>query len=107
MSVTALAWGVFIAGLIQLLFQLPSLYKLGLLQKPQWGWSDSGVQKILKLMLPAILGSSVGQINLLLDTIIASFLIAGSISWLYFADRLVEFPLGVFGIAIALSLIHI
>ena len=100
-SVTALAWGVFIAGLIQLLFQLPSLYKLGLLQKPQWGWSDSGVQKILKLMLPAILGSSVGQINLLLDTIIASFLIAGSISWLYFADRLVEFPLGVFGIAIA------
>jgi len=100
-SVTALAWGVFVAGLTQLLFQLPSLYKLGLLQKPQWGWSDSGVQKILKLMLPAILGSSVAQINLLLDTIIASFLIAGSISWLYFADRLVEFPLGVFGIAIA------
>lgn len=99
--VTALAWGVFAAGCAQLLFQLPSLYKLGLLQKPRWGWSDSGVQKILKLMLPAILGSSVSQINLLLDTIIASFLIAGSLSWLYFADRLVEFPLGVFGVAIA------
>ncbi len=99
--VTALAWGVFAAGLSQLLFQLPSLYKLGLLSMPKWGWKDSGVQKILKLMLPAILGSSVGQINLLLDTIIASFLVAGSLSWLYFADRLVEFPLGIFGIAIA------
>jgi len=99
--VTALAWGVFAAGLSQLLFQLPSMIKLGLLKMPRWGWSDSGVQKILKLMLPAILGSSVSQINLLLDTIIASFLIAGSLSWLYFADRLVEFPLGVFGIAIA------
>jgi len=101
MPVTALAWGVFAAGLSQLLFQLPSLYKLGLLPVPRWGWKDSGVQKILKLMLPAILGSSVSQINLLLDTIIASFLIAGSLSWLYFADRLVEFPLGVFGVAIA------
>jgi len=99
--VTALAWGVFAAGLSQLLFQLPSMIRLGLLKIPRWGWSDSGVQKILKLMLPAILGSSVSQINLLLDTIIASFLIAGSLSWLYFADRLVEFPLGVFGIAIA------
>ena len=98
--VTALAWGVFAAGLSQLLFQLPSMYRLGLLQFPKWGWKDSGVQKILKLMLPAILGSSVSQINLLLDTIIASFLIAGSLSWLYFADRLVEFPLGVFGVAI-------
>ena len=76
------------------------MINLGLLKMPRWGWSDSGVQKILKLMLPAILGSSVSQINLLLDTIIASFLIAGSLSWLYFADRLVEFPLGVFGIAI-------
>ncbi len=99
--VLALAWGVFIAGLVQLLFQLPSLYRLGLLVVPKWGWRDSGVAKILNLMLPAIVGSSVAQINLLLDTIIASFLIAGSVSWLYYADRLVEFPLGVFGIAIA------
>ena len=99
--VAALAWGVFAACVAQLLFQLPSMYRLGLLKMPRWGWKDSGVQKILKLMLPAILGSSISQINLLLDTIIASFLIAGSLSWLYFADRLVEFPLGVFGIAIA------
>ncbi len=110
--VIALAWGVFAAGVVQLLFQLPSLHKLGLLTLPRWGWRDSGVRKIMKLMVPAIIGSSVAQINLLLDTVIASFLIAGSVSWLYYADRLVEFPLGVFGIAIAtvilprLSAIH-
>jgi len=99
--VVALAWGVFFAGVAQLLFQLPFLARLGLLPRPRWGWRDSGVQRILKLMLPAIFGSSVAQINLLLDTVIASFLVAGSISWLYYADRLVEFPLGIFGIAIA------
>lgn len=99
--VIALAWGVFAAGITQLLFQLPSLHRLGLLVWPRWGWQDSGVKKIINLMIPAIVGSSVAQINLLLDTIIASFLVAGSVSWLYYADRLVEFPLGVFGIAIA------
>lgn len=110
--VMALAWGVFVAGLVQLLFQLPTLYRLDLLVMPRWGWQHSGVKKIRQLMLPAIFGSSVAQINLLLDTIIASFLVAGSVSWLYYADRLVEFPLGVFGIAIAtvilprLSAIH-
>jgi len=110
--VVALAWGVFAAGVLQLLLQLPSLYRLELLVLPRWGWHHSGVRKIRKLMLPAIFGSSVAQINLLLDTIIASYLIAGSVSWLYYADRMVEFPLGVFGIAIAtvilprLSAIH-
>ncbi len=104
-SIIALAWGVFAAGVIQLLFQIPSLHRLGLLVLPRWGWRDSGVNKILRLMLPAIVGSSVAQINLLLDTIIASFLVAGSVSWLYYADRLVEFPLGVFGIAIATVLL--
>lgn len=99
--VIALAWGVFAAGALQLLFQLPTLHRLGLLVLPRWGWQHSGVKKIRALMLPAIFGSSVAQINLLLDTIIASFLVAGSVSWLYYADRLVEFPLGVFGIAIA------
>ena len=75
--------------------------KLKLLSFPRWGWRKPGVEKIKKLMLPAIFSSSVQQINLLIDYWIASFLIGGSISWLYFADRLVEFPLGVFGIAIA------
>lgn len=100
-SIMALAWGVFIAGLLQLLFQLPALWRLGLLPRPRWGWRDEGVKRIMRLMLPAIFGSSVAQINLLLDTIIASFLVTGSVTWLYYSDRLVEFPLGVFGIALA------
>jgi putative peptidoglycan lipid II flippase len=97
----ALAWGVFIGGAIQLLFQLPFLAKAGLLVWPRWGWRDENVVKIRKLMLPALFGVSVSQINLLLDTVIASFLLTGAVSWLYYSDRLIEFPLGLFGIAIA------
>ncbi|WP_205523002.1 murein biosynthesis integral membrane protein MurJ [Photobacterium sp. Alg240-V54] len=96
-----LAVGVFIGGLVQFGFQLPFLYREGYLVRPQWGWNDPGVTKIRKLMLPALFGVSVTQINLLLDTLIASFLMTGSISWLYYSDRLLEFPLGLFGIAIA------
>ena len=99
--VVALAWGVFAAGVVQLLFQFPALIRLGLLPRLRFGFKDSGVQRILKLMVPAIFGVSITQINLLLDTLIASFLNAGSVSWLYYSDRLVEFPLGVFGIALA------
>ena len=97
----ALAWGVFLGGLIQFLFQIPFLYKAGMLVKPKWSWRSEGVIKIRKLIVPALFGVSVTQINLLLDTLIASFLITGSISWLYYADRLLEFPLGLFGIGIA------
>ncbi len=97
----ALAWGVFFGGLVQFLFQIPFMKRAGLLVRPQWGWSDPGVTKIRKLMIPALFGVSVSQINLLLDTFIASFLMSGSISWLYYSDRLLEFPLGLFGIAIA------
>jgi len=96
-----LAVGVFLGGLIQFLFQIPFLYKEGMLVKPQWGWNDPGVTKIRTLMIPALFGVSVSQINLLFDTFIASFLMTGSISWLYYSDRLLEFPLGLFGIAIA------
>ncbi|WP_341503058.1 murein biosynthesis integral membrane protein MurJ [Gallaecimonas sp. GXIMD4217] len=96
-----LAWGVFLGGLIQFLFQIPFLYKAGVLVRPRWGWMDDGVRRIRTLMLPALFGVSVSQINLLFDTFIASWLIGGSISWLYYADRLLEFPLGLFGIAIA------
>jgi putative peptidoglycan lipid II flippase len=99
--VTGLAWGVLIAGVCQLLFQLPFLYREGLMPRPRWGWRHPGVQKIIKLMIPALFGSSVAQVNLLFDTFIASFLVTGSVSWLYYADRLLEFPLGVFGIALA------
>ena len=97
----ALAGGVFVAGVVQILFLLPSLRRVGLFPRPQWGMRDTGVRRIMKLMLPGIIGSSVAQINLLFDTLIASFLVAGSVSWLYYSDRLVEFPLGVFAIALA------
>jgi putative peptidoglycan lipid II flippase len=96
----ALAWGVFIGGVVQL-FQIPFLAKAGLLVMPKWGWHDPNVKKIRQLMLPALFGVSVSQINLLLDTVIASFLLTGAVSWLYYSDRLIEFPLGLFGIAIA------
>lgn len=97
----ALAWGVFIGGVVQLLFLLPFLIKAGVLVRPRWGWSDPDIKKVRTLMIPALFGVSVGQLNLLLDTMIASFLGTGAISWLYYSDRLLEFPLGLFGIAIA------
>lgn len=97
----ALAAGIFSGGLLQFLFQIPFLKKARLLVKPKWAWNDPGVKKIRTLMIPALFGVSVSQINLLLDTFIASFLMTGSISWLYYSDRLLEFPLGLFGIAIS------
>ncbi|WP_394150807.1 murein biosynthesis integral membrane protein MurJ [Vibrio maritimus] len=96
-----LAIGVFLGGFVQFAFQIPFLIKEGVLVKPKWGWRDPGVTKIRTLMIPALFGVSVSQINLLFDTFIASFLATGSISWLYYSDRLLEFPLGLFGIAIA------
>jgi len=99
--VYALAWGVLVAGVVQLLFQLPFLARIHMVPSPRLDWRDEGVRRILRLMAPAIFGVSVSQINLLLDTVIASFLPTGSISWLYYSDRLSELPLGVFGIAIA------
>ena len=99
--VMALAWGVFIAGVAQLLFQLPFLARLGLLPRPRLGRGHDGVGRVFKLMLPAIFGVSVAQINTLINTMLASFLVTGSVSWLYYSDRLMEFPLGVFGIALA------
>jgi putative peptidoglycan lipid II flippase len=96
-----LAAGVLVAGIVQLAFQLPFLRRLDLLPQPRFKLRHEGVRRIMKLMVPALFGSSVAQISIMLDTLIASFLLAGSISWLYYSDRLVEFPLGVFGIALA------
>jgi putative peptidoglycan lipid II flippase len=98
--VVALAWGVLIAGIAQLTFQLPFLHQLKLLPSLRPRTSDAGVRRVLRLMVPALFAVSVTQINLLLDTVLASFLVAGSISWLYFSDRLMEFPLGVLGVAL-------
>jgi putative peptidoglycan lipid II flippase len=97
----ALAVGVFVAGLLQLIAQWRGLKRLGLLSWPRFSLAHEGVRRVAKLMAPAIFGSSIQQVSLLLDTWIASFLVAGSISWLYYADRLVEFPMGVFSIALA------
>jgi putative peptidoglycan lipid II flippase len=101
-SVEALAIAVFFAGFIQLAFLLPSVARLGLMPRPRWGWRDPQVRRIITLMLPIMLGASISQLSLLLDSIIASFLpLDGSVSWLWYADRLMEFPLGIFSIAIA------
>ncbi|SFF66139.1 putative peptidoglycan lipid II flippase [Fontimonas thermophila] len=99
-SVMVLAYAVFIAGILQFAFQLPLLLRLGLLPPPRWGWRDVRVRRIVGLMVPVMIGSSVAQISLLLDSALASLLGDGSVSWLYYADRLMEFPLGIFSIAI-------
>ncbi len=99
--VEVLAWAVLIAGVLQLLIQFPTLAKHGLMPRPRWGWKHSGVRRMLKLMIPTLIGSSVAQVNLLFDTLIASFLIVGSVSWLSYSDRLMEFPIGVFGVALS------
>lgn len=99
--IVALAWGVFIAGIVQLTFLIPPLIGLGLLPRPCIDFHDTGVKRVLGLMLPAMFSVSITQINLLLDTLVASFLITGSVSWLYYSDRLVEFPMGILGLALS------
>ncbi len=95
------AVAVFVAGFLQVLFQLPAVARLKLLSWPRWRPQLEGVRRVARLMVPGIVGSSMSQISLLLDTIIATTLISGSVTWLFFADRLMEFPLGVFSIALA------
>ena len=99
--IMALAWGVLLAGILQLLFQFPFLRRIRLLPRFVFAPKDDGVRRIGRLMLPALFGVSVTQLNLLLDTLIASFLVSGSISWLYYSDRLMEFPLGILGVGLA------
>lgn len=103
--IKVLAWAVFIGGFLQLVFQIPFLKQIGLLPKFDFKRDDEGVWRILKLMGPAVLGVSVAQISLILNTIFASFLITGSVSWLYYADRLMEFPTGVLGVALGTILL--
>ena len=99
--IMVLAWAVLIAGIAQLTIQLPFLARENLLVAPTIDTHDPGVRRILTLMLPALFGVSVGQINILLDTVLASFLETGTLSWLWYSDRLLELPLGIFAIAIA------
>lgn len=90
-----------IGGLVQLIFQLPFIYKLGLMVWPKWSWTHPGVVRIRTLMIPALFGVSASQLNLLVNTVLASFLATGSISYLYYSDRLLEFPIGIFAVAIS------
>jgi putative peptidoglycan lipid II flippase len=103
--VKALAWAVFVGGLLQLGFLLPFLARIRMLPRPRWGGGDPGVQRVMRQMLPALFGVSVGQVSLLINTIFASFLAAGSVSWLYYADRLMEFPTGLLGVALGTILL--
>ena len=98
--IMALAWGVLIGGVVQLLFQIPFLIKIKKLPKFKRG-NHPAVGTLKKRMLPALFGVSVSQINLLIDTMIATLLVSGSVSWLYYSDRLLELPLALIGIALA------
>jgi putative peptidoglycan lipid II flippase len=104
-SIKVLAWAVFVGGVLQLLYQIPYLLKIGLIPRYSLNMQDEGVWRILKLMGPAVFGVSIAQISLLINTIFASFLATGSVSWLYYADRLMEFPTGVMGVALGTILL--
>jgi putative peptidoglycan lipid II flippase len=103
--VKVLAWAVFVGGVLQLMFQIPFLVRIGMLPRFSLNLQDEGVWRILKLMGPAVFGVSIAQISLLINTIFASFLVAGSVSWLYYADRLMEFPTGLLGVALGTILL--
>jgi putative peptidoglycan lipid II flippase len=103
--VLALAWAVFFGGVLQLAFQVPFLMRMRLMPRFRLNLSDAGVWRVMKLMGPAVFGVSIGQISLLINTIFASFLVTGSVSWLYYADRLMEFPTGMLGVALGTVLL--
>ncbi|EOS96667.1 murein biosynthesis integral membrane protein MurJ [Erwinia tracheiphila] len=104
-SVMALAWAVVVGGGLQLFYQLPHLKRIGMLVLPRINLKDAGVWRVMRQMGPAILGVSVSQISLIINTIFASFLVSGSVSWMYYADRLMEFPSGVLGVALGTILL--
>jgi putative peptidoglycan lipid II flippase len=103
--VVALAWGVFAGGILQLALQLPFLRRIDMMPRFAVSFADPGVRRVLKQMAPAVFGVSIGQISLVINTIFASFLVTGSVSWLYYADRLMEFPSGVLGVALGTILL--
>ena len=104
-SILTLAWATFVGGLCQLMFQVPYLKKIDMLVRPNLNWHNPAVRKVLRLMGPAIFAVSISQISMVINTIYASFLPSGSISWMYYADRLMEFPTGVLGVALGTILL--
>jgi putative peptidoglycan lipid II flippase len=103
--VLALAWAVFAGGVLQLAFQVPFLARLKMLPRFKLDFKDEGVWRVLRQMGPAVFGVSIGQVSLIINTIFASFLVTGSVSWLYYADRLMEFPTGMLGVALGTILL--
>jgi len=103
--IMVLAWAVFVAGFVQLAFQVPFLKQIGMLPSIRFNLKHEGMWRVIKQMGPAVFGVSISQISLIINTIFASFLVAGSVSWLYYADRLMEFPTGILGVAIGTILL--
>lgn len=107
--VLALAGAVFIGGLLQLAIQIPALKKIGMLPRISFNivgvFSDAGVQRIIRQMIPAVFAVSVAQVSLMINTNIASRLVHGSVSWISYADRLMEFPNALLGIALGTILL--
>jgi putative peptidoglycan lipid II flippase len=104
-SVRVLAYAVFVAGILQFLFQLPALLSIRLLPAPRWAWSDPRVKRMVSLMIPVLIGSSVAQLSLLLNSNLSTLLGDGPVSWLYYSNRLMEFPLGIFSVAIGTAML--
>ena len=103
--IVGLAWAWFIAGFVQLAFQVPFLKKIGMLPRIRFSWTDEGMRRVIRQMGPAVFGVSIAQISLIINTVIASFFVVGSVSWLYYADRLMEFPSGMLGAALGTILL--
>ncbi|HVF65344.1 MAG TPA: murein biosynthesis integral membrane protein MurJ [Casimicrobiaceae bacterium] len=103
--IMALAWGVAIGGIAQLALQIRPLMKVGMLPRPSFDWGDAGVKRVLVAMVPAILGVSAAQISLLINTQLAALLGDGRVSWITYADRLMEFPSALLGVAIGTVLL--
>lgn len=104
-SVRALAYAVFVAGVLQWLFQIPALMSIHMLPRPRWAWSDPRVKRVVSMMIPVLIGSSVAQFSLLLNSNLSTLLGDGPVSWLYYSNRLMEFPLGIFSIAIGTAML--
>jgi len=104
-SVQILAYAVFVAGILQFASQLPSLYRLNLLPWPRWGGGDARVVRIIKLMLPVMIGSSIAQLSLLLNTSFATLIGPGAVSWLNYGSRLMELPIGIFSVAVSTAIL--
>ena len=103
--IVGLAWAWFIAGFVQLAFQIPFLKKIGMMPSFRFSLKDEGMRRVIRQMGPAVFGVSIAQISLIINTVFASFLVAGSVSWLYYADRLMEFPSGLLGAALGTILL--